>query len=60
VNGPYVCAYWRDGQYIRKKNYSKEEFKRLPRKVKATLKPVLNSDEVDQIRFKLQQQLLEG
>jgi hypothetical protein len=59
VNGPYVCAYWRDGQYIRKKNYSKDEFKRLPRKVAAALKPFLHSNEVEQLRLKLQQRLID-
>jgi hypothetical protein len=60
VNGPYVCAYWRDGQYIRKENYAQAEFKRLPRKVRMELKPFLNSAEVDQLRLRLQQRLSEG
>lgn len=38
-NGPYVYAYYRDGKYIREQYFKKRNWRNLPRKVLAAIKP---------------------
>jgi hypothetical protein len=58
VNGPYICAYWRDGKHVRPKNYSKKERRQLPRKVWREMKPYFGNPEVEELRKRLQDKLL--
>jgi hypothetical protein len=57
VNGPYICAYWRDGKHVRPKNYSKEKRRQLPRKVWREMKSYFGNLEVEELRKKLGDEL---
>ena len=57
ANGPYVWAYWWDGQYIRKKYFAKKDFKHLPRKFRAAMSEALKTVAVPDLRKKLNQKL---
>ena len=57
VNGPYVCAYWLDGHFIKKQNYSKIKEKYLPRKVRVAFNAYKANTDVEKQRQLLQEKL---
>jgi hypothetical protein len=57
VNGPYVRAYWRDGEYLGKQNYAKDKLRHLPRKVQRALRELSRDPAVEEFRLRLQEKL---
>jgi hypothetical protein len=53
----YVRAYWRDGQYLNKRNYGKDKLCLLPRKVQRAFKETSSDPEVEELRMRLQRKM---